>query len=229
VNGVEAMLNTSKNDNPTWYDRYQPTSLDHCVLTALIRSQLETIIRKRAAPNLLLIGPPGIGKTTTIRCVLEALQPEVDFQMIHGADQLSIKKNLHDILGMTRTFRLFDENIVLFIDELDELPIKDQKSIRPAMYAAGKYNTRLNFVATANCASKIDPALKSRFRTLDFCPPLSFSQKNDPYATAVTDRMCFILTAERKTFDRSDVEQHVQDFGMNIRDCINELQARYDC
>ena len=219
------MFDNPKSDSPTWFDRYQPASLDQCVLTACIRSQLETIIRKRAVPNLLLIGPPGVGKTTTMKRVLEALHPDVNFEMIRAADQ-RFDNYLRAKLRMTGGFRVLDGKMVLFIDELDELSIKDQKSVRPAIDAA---MLDCSFVATANVASKIDPALKSRFRTLDFCPPITFSDANDPYATEVTDRMCCILTTERKPFDRSDVEQLVQDFGMNIRDCINELQARYDC
>ncbi len=219
------MFDNPKSDSPTWFDRYQPASLDQCVLTACIRSQLETIIRKRAVPNLLLIGPPGVGKTTTMKRVLEALHPDVNFEMIRAADQ-RFDNYLRAKLRMTGGFRVLDGKMVLFIDELDELSIKDQKSVRPAIDAA---MLDCSFVATANVASKIDPALKSRFRTLDFCPPITFSDANDPYATEVTDRMCCILTNERKPFDRSDVEQLVQDFGMNIRDCINELQARYDC
>lgn len=219
------MFDNSKSNSPTWFDRHQPASLDQCVLTACIRSQLETIIRKRAVPNLLLIGPPGVGKTTTMKRVLEALHPDVNFEMIRAADQ-RFDNYLRAKLRMTGGFRVLDGKMVLFIDELDELSIKDQKSVRPAIDAA---MLDCSFVATANVASKIDPALKSRFRTLDFSPPISFSDANDPYATEVTDRMCCILKTERKPFDRSDVEQLVQDFGMNIRDCINELQARYDC
>lgn len=219
------MFDVLRNDSPTWFERYRPTTLDQCVLTVRIRSQLDTIIRKRAIPNLLAIGPPGVGKTATMKCVLETLSRDFGYQMIRASDQHS-PISLRDALSMTAGRVLFNERMVLFIDELDELVPKHQKSIRPAIDAA---LNSWSYVATANVASKIDPALKSRFRVMDFSPPLSFSQKLDPYATEVTDRISFILRAEGKVFDRSDVEQHVQDFGTNIRDCINELQAQYDC
>ena len=49
-----------------WVEKYRPTKFDQIVLDDLNRSILNSIIKQKYFPNLLLYGPPGTGKTTTI-------------------------------------------------------------------------------------------------------------------------------------------------------------------
>ena len=61
------------NNNP-WVEKYRPITLNTTVLDNVNKKILNNILLLNSFPNLLLYGPPGCGKTTTIINIIQEYQ-----------------------------------------------------------------------------------------------------------------------------------------------------------
>ena len=68
--------------NFLWVEKYRPKTIDECILPENIKDVLNKFVEKGELPNLLLSGPPGIGKTTVAKAMCEQI----------GADYYVIKQ-----------------------------------------------------------------------------------------------------------------------------------------
>ncbi|TEU10454.1 replication factor C small subunit, partial [Candidatus Bathyarchaeota archaeon] len=49
-----------------WSEKYRPQTLDDIVNQSNIVNRLKTFVAEKNIPHLLLVGPAGVGKTTSI-------------------------------------------------------------------------------------------------------------------------------------------------------------------
>ena len=73
-----------------WCEQYRPRKIDDCILPENIKSVLNKFVEQGEIPNLLLSGPPGIGKTTVAKALCEQL--EADYYVINGSDEGRLQK-----------------------------------------------------------------------------------------------------------------------------------------
>ena len=68
-----------------WVEKYRPKTIEECILPSSIKKTFTEFLNRGEIPNMLLSGPPGIGKTTVAKALCNELG--VDFYLINGSDE----------------------------------------------------------------------------------------------------------------------------------------------
>ena len=71
-------------DEFIWVEKYRPKKIKDCILPEGIKKTFSEFLQQGFIPNLLLSGPPGIGKTTVAKALCEELG--CDYYVINGSD-----------------------------------------------------------------------------------------------------------------------------------------------
>ena len=56
-----------------WVEKYRPQQIDECILPDHIKKTFQDFVDQGEIPNMLLSGPPGIGKTTVAKALCKQL------------------------------------------------------------------------------------------------------------------------------------------------------------
>ena len=68
-----------------WVEKYRPKTIEECILPDNTKKTFQSFLDKGEIPNMLLAGPPGIGKTTVAKALCNQLG--VDYYVINGSDE----------------------------------------------------------------------------------------------------------------------------------------------
>jgi DNA polymerase III delta prime subunit len=65
-----------KNIKTPWVEKYRPTSSKDILLDPFIKQKIDTIVKDKSIPNMIITGEPGTGKTSTIICLAKEIYGE---------------------------------------------------------------------------------------------------------------------------------------------------------
>ena len=68
-----------------WVEKYRPKTIEECILPESTKKTFQSFLDKGEIPNMLLAGPPGIGKTTVAKALCNQLGADV--YVINGSDE----------------------------------------------------------------------------------------------------------------------------------------------
>lgn len=200
-------------------EKYAPKSIDECILPKGLKDFFIDIRNTKEVPNLILAGPSGVGKTSTIKALANELG--MDFMMINGSEEgrhIDTIRNKVQTYASTVSLSNSSGKKILLIDEADNVTHDSQKAL---LGVIEKLQKNCIFIFTCNYKNKILPALHSRCSVLDFAIP---SKEKPKLASAFFQRIIHILETKNIEYDKRVLVELVQKYFPDFRRTLNELQ-----
>ena len=202
-----------------WCEQYRPRKIDDCILPENIKSVLNKFVEQGEIPNLLLSGPPGIGKTTVAKALCEQL--EADYYVINGSDEgrfLDTVRNNAKNFASTVSLTSTSKHKVIIIDEADNTTNDVQLLLRASIE---EFSGNCRFIFTCNDKNKIIAPLHSRCSVVDF--GITGKQKQQ-LAAEFFKRVQSILEEQKVSSEPRVLAALVQKYFPDFRRTLNELQ-----
>ena len=196
-----------------WVEKYRPKKIDGYVFRdEHQRKQVETWIKDRSIPHLLLSGNAGIGKTTLAKMLVHEIGiEEYDVLEINASRDNNVDTVREKIINFVQMIPFGPFKVVL-LDEADYLSPNAQAALRGVME---EYHSTARFILTCNYPNRIIPAIHSRCQGFHV-------ERTD--LTEFTARVATILVEENIDFQLETLDLYVKVTYPDLRKCINLIQ-----
>ena len=202
-----------------WVEKYRPTTIDECILPKGIKKTFQDFVERGEIPNMLLSGPPGIGKTTVAKALCNQLGS--DYYVINGSDEgrfLDTVRNSAKNFASTVSLTSDSKHKVIIIDEADNTTSDVQLLLRASIE---EFSKNCRFIFTCNYKNKIIDPLHSRCSVVDF----SVNKKDKPtIAAQFFARLNSILEEEKVEADKKVLAELINKHFPVWRRVLNECQ-----
>jgi len=200
-----------------WAEKYRPISLDDLVGNPIVKTQLKMILEDGNLPHMILSGPPGTGKTSSVLCIAHELlgdKFEQAFLELNASDDRGIETVRNKIKDFCQKMvKLPDgKHKIIFLDEADSLTVPAQQALR-RIIEINASTTR--FIMTCNSSVQLIDAIQSR------CTIVKFKKidEND-----MLERLINICTKEHIKYSKEALRKLSRTSDGDMRTLLNNLQ-----
>lgn len=231
MNFLEILGKDIINPSQPWSFKYRPTTLDQVIGNPSIIQTLKYYLQNKNIPNLILTGPNGVGKETTIRALVSEYLREYREEaslVLHGSinrgkdvvsEKLEYKKNDKTYMGpniinfIKRRLSLpADLCRLIVIYDFDQMTKEAQMALRRIIEL---YSHKVRFIFACNNISNIIEAIQSR------CVILKYTKIDDSDIKTVLGE---ILDKEEKHIDDDIIDLICLTTYGDLKQSINYLQ-----
>ena len=202
-----------------WVEKYRPKTIEDCILPENIKKTFSDFLNKGEIPNMLLCGPPGVGKTTVAKALCNELG--VDVYVINGSDEgrfLDTVRNNAKNFASTVSLSSDAKHKVVIIDEADNTGNDVQLLLRAFIE---EFAGNCRFIFTCNYKNKIIEPLHSRCAVVEF--GIKGKEKTQ-LAGSFFKRLQDILDAEGVRYDPKVLAELINKHFPDWRRVLNECQ-----
>ena len=149
-----------------WVEKYRPKTIEECILPDNTKKTFQSFLDKGEIPNMLLAGPPGIGKTTVAKALCNELG--VDCYVINGSDEGrfldTVRNNAKNFARPSRFLQMQNTKSSSLMRQIHTS--NDVQLLLRAFIEEFAGNCR--FIFTCNYKNKILEPLHSRCTVVEF-------------------------------------------------------------
>lgn len=202
-----------------WVEKYRPRTIQDISHQPHVVAALKTQLASRNIPHILLHGPPGTGKTSTILAVARELYGPLASSMLLELNA-SNERGIDVIRTKVKKFALGSvagaaspQFKIIILDEADSMSRDAQSALRRIME---QYSKVTRFCIICNCISRIIEPLISRCAKFRYTPLSSES---------IATRLQFIATQESVAIAQSGMDAIITVARGDMRQAIALLQS----
>ncbi|OBA20996.1 P-loop containing nucleoside triphosphate hydrolase protein [Metschnikowia bicuspidata var. bicuspidata NRRL YB-4993] len=213
------MPNFSLSLDLPWVEKYRPHKLDDIVGNEETIERLKLIVQDGNMPHMIILGLPGIGKTTSVHCLAhELLGPELyhlaTLELNASDDRgIDVVRNKIKQFAQTKILLPPGRHKIIILDEADSMTPGAQQALRRTMEL---YSNTTRFAFACNQSSKIIEPLQLR------CAILRYNKLADDQ---VLLRLLSVAKAEDVKFNSEGIKALIFTAEGDMRQAINNLQS----